>query len=142
MKILNAAIGLGCVMALVAGAQTAQATSPKGKSFHVTVYTSFKTQFDDCFSFGVDGSLLILGFGPIRYRLDELNSQPDAWQAIGEAPGFVGLALHGTTAGPGAQTIRANGMSSDGDTYILQGVLDPSCAADTARRAGGSRYRR
>lgn len=141
MRTLDAAIKLGCVLCLSLGAQAAQAHSPRGKAYHVTVYSSFETQFDDCFSFADDGSLTIAGFGTILYRFDALNTQVDAFQASGGDLGFT-LSFHGTTAGADGQTIQANGLSSDGDTYILQGVLDSSCTANTASRAAGSLYRR
>ena len=52
MRIVYAAIKLGCVVCVGLGAQAAEAHSPKGKAYHVTVYSSFQTQFDDCFSSG------------------------------------------------------------------------------------------
>ncbi len=140
MKFAHAVLGLGC--ALMLGTGSAMAHSPAGKAYTATVYSSFGTRFQDCFSFGRNGVLTILGFAPIPYRLDELNTQPDAWQAIGVPSGLFGLAFHGTVGGAGAQTISANGMNDMGDTFILRGVLDPSCAGDGARRRGGSPYRR
>lgn len=140
MRLFYTALGLGLVLGLGSGA--AAANSPQGKTYHVTVYASFGNQFDDCFTFRNNGRLIIEGFGPTTYRLDELNTQPDAWQAVGIASGQYGLAFHGTVGGAGAQTIRANAVSTDGDTYILQGVLDPGCTASTAARSAGSGYRR
>jgi hypothetical protein len=142
MWIGAATMALGCTLCVGLGAQPAEAHSPKGKAYHITVYTSFETQFDDCFAFLKDGTLVIEGFGPLLYRFDELNGQPEAWQAISTQAGGFNLAFHGTIGGADARTISANGIGTDGDTYILQGVLDPSCAAERARRAGGVPYRR
>ena len=140
MRIYAATATLACALFLGAGGQAAEAHSPKGKSYHVTVYSSFNTQFDDCFSFLKDGTLVISGFGQLLYRFDELNGQTDAWQAL-STQGPFGLAFHGSVGGADGRTISGNGLNFDGDTFILQGVVDPSCAAERARGAGGSPYR-
>lgn len=49
----------------------------------------------------------------------------------------------GTVGGAGAQTIQANAVSTTGETYILQGVLDPGCTVSAASRsAAGLEYGR
>ena len=140
MRLLHAALGLGLLVGSGSGA--AAANSPQGKTYHVTVYASFGNQFDDCFSFRSSGKLVIAGFGPTTWRLDELNTQPDAWQAVGVGAGRYGLAFHGSVGGAGAQTIWANAVSTDGDTYILQGVLDPGCTLSATSRSAGTGYGR
>ena len=75
MKLVHAGLGLGLFLCLSAG--HAAAHSPEGKSYHVTVYASFGDQFDDCFRFGKNGTLIVDGFvGSLAYALDELNKQP------------------------------------------------------------------
>lgn len=140
MRTFAVSAALGCALCLGFGAGPAEAHSPQGKTYRVTVIASFGTQFEDCFAFGRNGRLVIAGFGPIAYRFDELNSQPETWQATGTDGGPVGLAFHGTVGGDDARTINANGMSTVGDTFILQGVVDPGCAAGSVRSAG-SPYR-
>jgi hypothetical protein len=139
-------MALGCALSLGLSANVAlanspkgQANSPNGQAYNVNVFSSFGTQFSDCFAFNDSGTLLVQGYGPLVYRFDELNTQPDAWQATaGTNPpfGFV-LAFHGTVGGGAGQTIIANGISSEGDTFILQGVVVPSCAPG---RSGASPY--
>ena len=141
-------MALGCALSLGLSANVALANSsppppdaatPKGQAYNVNVFSSFDTQFSDCFAFDNSGTLVIRGYGPIIYRFDELNKQRDAWQATaGTNPpfGFV-LAFHGTAGGAAGQTIIANGISSEGDTFILHGVVVPSCAPS---RSGASPY--
>ena len=52
-------------------------------------------------------------------------------------PFRIGLLGHGTVGGAAGQTIIANGISSEGNTFILQGEEDPSCAS---QRSGASPY--
>lgn len=124
----------------------ALATSPVGKDYKVTVFSSFQTVFSDCLLFANDGRLTLVGlpFGDLLYRLGQLDHQRDAFQAgpTQQSGGFV-LTLHGTVFGAGAETIQGNMVSSDGDTFIFQGVVDSGCATETlARQGGGSSYRR
>ena len=134
--LLPALAGILCL-----AAQPALATSPKGKTYSVTLYSSFNTKFDDCFAFGKNGSLIIQGFGPMIYRFGELNAQSDSWQALSRPSAPFGLTFHGVSGGAGAQTLQGNGLNVDGDTFVLLGVPDPNCNAASAERRAGS-YRR
>lgn len=145
MRHIGTATMLGCALWAGLGASAAAAPSPRGKAYSVHVYTSFGTNFDDCFAFGQGGILTVAAYGPLLYRLDELNSQPEDWQATARTNppfGFV-LTFHGSVGGANAQTVSADGVSSEGNSFILRGVLDPGCAASAAGRQGGSSpYRR
>lgn len=109
--------------------------SPDGKIYLVHVFSSFNTQFSDCFSFDKTGILIISDYGPLVYKKDQLNLQYSAWQAVAtkeqaHAAGFV-LSFHGSVAGQG-HTITANGLNDDGDTFIFQGVQVTSCPLKSA----------
>ena len=79
------------------------------------------------------------------YRFAALDDQPGAFQALnatGPADDFW-LSFHGTVGGDHARTLTANGLSSYGTTFILQGRLDPACKPQqpTSRAAGASPWR-
>ena len=144
MRHVGAVTMLGCALWCGMGANAALAQSPNGKAYGVHVFSSFGTQFDDCFAFDNSGTLSVRGYGPILYRHDELNTQPEDWQATARTnpPFGVVLTFHGSVGGSNAQTIVADGVSSEGSTFILQGVLNSECAPIAARRSGASPYRR
>lgn len=127
---------VGALMSTVAPLP-AFATGGKGRSYSVHVFTSFGTNFSDCYTFAANGTLLVALFGPLTYRSDELNAAKGTWQATSKGD-FV-LSFHGTFGGVSAQTLDANGVSSEGDTYIVQGVAAAQC---TTPKVAGSRYRR
>jgi hypothetical protein len=114
--------------------------SPDGNAYRVEVFSSFGTQFQDCFSFNKTGQLTIGGFGQITYRKDQLNYQPQEWQAEGDAGGFA-LSFHGTVRGTG-HTILANGMNEFGETFIFQGVLDSACRLEAKAKGSASPYKK
>jgi hypothetical protein len=120
--------------------------SPDGNVYRVEVFSSFGTQFQDCFSFNKTGQLTVEGYdGQLTYSKDQLNYQPQEWQATSSQEGAGGfdLSFHGTVRGTG-HTILANGMNEYGETFILQGVLDSACraAAKAKARASASPYKK
>jgi hypothetical protein len=117
--------------------------SPDGNAYTVEVFSSFGTQFQDCFSFNKTGQLTIAGYGQLTYRKDQLNYQPQEWQATSSQEGAGGfdLSFHGTVRGTG-HTILANGMNEYGETFILQGVLDSACRAAAKAKGSASPYKK
>lgn len=128
----------GCLS--ISGALAAEL--PDGHQYKVTVFSSFGSQFNDCFTFDRSGNLQVAGYGPLIYRHGQLNGQIKSWDAIPVSPvyGFT-LSFHGSVGGAAGQTIVANGISSEGSTFILQGVLNSSCAASVARQPAGSAWK-
>ena len=139
MKCMSRTLALSCALGICLGGGTAFANPPKGQAYFAHVFTSFRSDFFACFVFEKSGTLLVEGLAPEIFRFDELDTQPGTWQAgPGGAQGFS-VSFHGTTGGTEGQTIVANGVSSEGNTFILQGVLDPSCVGSSAAtRRGGA----
>ena len=134
----------GYALSFLPNANAALASSPKGQVYLVHVFSSFDTEFYDCYSFEKSGTLSIKDYGPINYRFDELNTETEDWQATaGTNPpfGFV-LSFHGHVGGSTGKTIVGNGLSSNGDTFILQGVVNPGCASSAKQPSGTTPYRR
>ena len=139
MKCTSRTLLLSCALGICLGGGSAFAHPPKGQAYLTHVFTSFGGDFFACFVFEKSGTLLVEGLAPEIFRFDELDTQPGTWQAgPGGALGFS-VSFHGTTGGTEGQTILANGVSSEGDTFILQGVLDLSCGGSSAStRRGGA----
>jgi hypothetical protein len=138
MNNINTGMRLGLLIGFGLSASAALAHSPNGHTYNVVVFSSSDTQFNSCFVFDTAGNLTVGGYGSIVYRHDQLNTQPEAWQATPSSAhipfGFV-LSFHGTVGGDGGQTIVANGMNEFGDTFILQGVVVSSCPPAAAAKA-------
>jgi len=133
---------LGLLLWCGLSTSAALAHSPDGNVYKVNVFSSFGTQFSDCLLFDQkSGTLSIAAYGKVTYRHDQLNAQPEAWQATSVSGSAFILSFHGTVGGSTGQTINANGLNEFGDTFILQGVAEPSCAL-VAKRLGGSPYKR
>lgn len=144
MKSLGPVTLFGCALWCGISTSAAAAQSPDGKVYRVHVFSSFGTQFDDCFTFNNSGILSVRGYGRMLYRHDELNTQPKDWQATARTNppfGFV-LTFHGSVGGSNGQTIVADAVSSEGDTFIVRGVRDAACASSAARRRSASPYQR
>ena len=134
---------IGLLLCCGLGTSAAVAHSPDGHIYNVNVFSSFGTQFNDCLVFDQrSGTLSIAGYGKAIYRHDELNTQPEAWQATSPNGSLFILSFHGTVGGSGGQTIVANGLNEFGDTFILQGVIAERGCAPAATRLRGSPYKR
>jgi hypothetical protein len=121
-------------------AAPALANPPAGKRYAVTVFGKGGDPFTDCFAFTPWGQMTVQGFGELIWRFDALDSEVGAFQAaptLGNL-GF-GLLVHGTAQGKGGETIAGDIATSDGATFIFQGVLDPGCGK--GGRAPGQSYR-
>lgn len=120
-------------------AAPALATPPAGKRYAVTVFGRGGDPFIDCFAFTPWGQMTVRGFGELIWRFDALDSEFGGFQAaptLGNL-GF-GLLVHGTIQGKGGETIAGDIATSDGATFVFQGVLDPGCKGN---RAPGQSYR-
>jgi len=121
------------------------AHDPSGQTYRVEVFSSFGTQFQDCFAFDkfnkVD-NLTVAGFGSLTARHDQLNNDLPTWQAVSTTGQLFNLAFHGTVGGSGGQTIQANGVNEFGDTFILQGVSDRNCILTLSATAKKGEYRK
>jgi hypothetical protein len=121
----------------------ALAHSPDDHTYKVNVFSSFGTQFEDCFAFDrKSGTLTITGYGKDIYRHDQLNTQPEAWQATSSKGNLFILSFHGAVGGSGGQTIIADGLNEFGDTFILQGIIQQPCASPAAKQSSASPWRR
>ena len=140
MRRFATVIGCACALSYALHAGAALAGSPKGQIYLAHVFTSFGTEFEDCFFFSKTGKLKIDNYGTILYRFDALNSQTNNWQALAgpKPPNGFGLAFHGHVSGPNGDTFDGDGVSSQGATFILQGVMDPTCRSSA--RTSTSRY--
>ena len=75
MRRFAAVIGCACAFSFALQASAALAGSPKGQNYLVHVFTSFGTEFEDCFFFSKTGKLNIDNYGTILYRFDALNTK-------------------------------------------------------------------
>ena len=134
------AVTFVCAVWCAFSANAALAGSPRGQNYLVHVFTSFGTEFEDCFFFSKTGKLNISDYGTILYRFDALNTKASNWQALSGAkpPHGFALAFHGHVSGSTGDTLDGDGVSSEGNTFILQGVMDSTCRS--AARASASRY--
>ncbi|MGD9510278.1 MAG: hypothetical protein AB7I59_05935 [Geminicoccaceae bacterium] len=127
-------------LALACGlAAPALANPPAGKRYAVTVFGKSGGPFTDCFAFTPWGQMTIQGFGQLIWRFDALDSELGAFQAaptLGNL-GF-GLLVHGTVQGEGGETMAGDIATSDGATFVFQGVLVSGCKGN---RAPGQSYR-
>src|SRR3954447_6335233 len=82
MRRFAAVIGCACALSYVFSAGAVLAGSPRGQIYFAHVFTSFGTEFDDCFFFSKTGKLNIDNYGTILYRFDALNTQANDWQAF------------------------------------------------------------
>lgn len=133
---------LACALLGLAGlpAHAADNASPRGKGYLAHVYGSDGQDFLACLFFAKNGKLLVEHYGPLIYRFDALDDQTDAFQALnatGQVDDFW-LTFHGTVGGAQDRTLTANGLSSYGTTFILQGRLDPNCKPQQTRSAAGA----
>ncbi|MGD9510279.1 MAG: hypothetical protein AB7I59_05940 [Geminicoccaceae bacterium] len=138
---------LACSLLGLAGlpAHAADTASPRGKGYLAHVYGSDGQDFLACFFFARNGQLLVEHYGPVLYRFDALDDQTNAFQALnatGQVDDFW-LTFHGNVGGDQGRTLTANGLSSYGTTFILQGRLDRTCKPQqpTSRSAGASPWR-
>ncbi len=141
MKKYYATVKLGMLLGCFLSANAALAHSPQGKSYLTAVFSNFGTQFEACFAFDNAGNLTVGGYGTIIYRHDELNNASPLWQATpvtGKIPTFFILSFHGDVGGDGGQTLHANGLNSDGDTFIVDGVEVSACPPGTQAAAKSS----
>ena len=139
MKYMLRILALSCALGIYLCGGAAFAHAPKGQAYFTHVFTNFGSDFFACFVFEKSGALLVEGLSPEIFRFDELDTQPGTWQAGPGGSLGLSVSFHGTTGGTKGQTILGNGVSSEGDTFILQGVLDPSCAGSPAStRRGGA----
>jgi hypothetical protein len=136
MKRVDTLMKLGLALWCGLGASAALAHSPDDHTYKIHVFSSFGTQFDDCFTFDrKSGTLTIANYGKDIYRHDQLDTQPEAWQATSPKGNAFILSFHGSVGGGGGQTIIANGLNEFGDTFILQGVIQQSCTALLAKQS-------
>jgi len=127
-------------LALACGlAAPALANPPAGKRYAVTVFGKSGAPFTDCFAFSPWGQMTVQGFGELIWRFDALDSEVGAFQAAPTLGNLgLGLLVHGTAQGDGGQTIAGDIATSDGATFVFQGVLEPGCKGN---RAAGQSYR-
>jgi hypothetical protein len=141
---ISRTLALGCALGLCLYGSTAFANNPptnnppKGQTYATNVFSSRGGAMFACFVFDESGTLLVDGLPPEIYRFDELDTQPGTWQAGPGGPLAFSVSFHGTTGGAAGETILGNGVSSEGVTFILQGVLNPSCIGSSASRRGGA----
>jgi hypothetical protein len=138
---------LACALLGLAGlpAHATETASPRGKGYLAHVFGSDGQDFLACLFFAKNGRLLVEHYGPVLYRFDDLDGQTDAFQALnatGQVDDFW-LTFHGAVGGDQGRTLTANGLSSYGTTFILQGRLDPTCKPQQQPRsaAGASPWR-
>lgn len=79
---------------------TVNAQRPDGISYAVDVQSSFGTEFSDCFIFGNDGVLTVLGLGiPQVYEQKDLGKSKVFWQSVPFSGFGFSIAFSGTATG-------------------------------------------
>ena len=122
------ALALGLLLPGVAQA----ALAPAGKSYRLTVTTSFEPAFVDCWTFGTNGSFIYsprLHYFP--YQLTALNTDPDHVQALWQGRVSIGFAtvVSGTAiSGDAVDALRR--------TYSFTGTQVTSCAGQPSASTG------
>ena len=108
--------------------------------FKVKVKSSFGTEFDDCFHFFTDGSLLVEGYsGQSVWAYKSLGHAKFRWQSVSiNDSTLFSLAFSGTKAFLG---LHADGINDNGDTFKIVGKRVKECSLlATADAASGSPY--
>ena len=93
----------------------ANAQRPDGISYAVDVQTSFGTEFSDCFIFGYDGVLTVLGLpAPLLFDQRDLGESKVFWQSVVFPGNGFSIAFSGMTTGN-----ETNGMiQGDGISFL------------------------
>ena len=129
------------VLGLLAFPMASMALTDNGPEwFKVHVKSSFGTEFDDCFHFFPDGSLVIEGYdGQSAWAYKSLGQAKFRWQSVSlEGSTFFSLAFSGTK---GLFGLFADGINDTGDTFKIVGKRVKECSLEaTAEAAGGSPY--
>jgi hypothetical protein len=134
MTVLSRAFPLALVASAVLGAAGAHAAQqPAGQFYKLTVSSSFKAPFADCWAFSSNGRFILshAGLGSFPYQLTGLNTVAGHFQAIWEGRNSIGFS--GITNG---STITGDGVDSYDRTYRYTGNLASSCGAADATAQG------
>jgi hypothetical protein len=97
-----------------------------GRSYLVEVRDFLGNTFTDCLRFDEFGGLTVDGLGQtLTWRRKRLDMSPNGWQATSRSGAALPIAFDGLLAG---RTIRGNGIDERGDTYLIRGEENESCA--------------
>jgi hypothetical protein len=128
--------GAAALLSLALASTGAHAgTTPNGLSFAVKVSTNSGAPFNDCFTFGADGRLVVSGlrrYGSLVYA-DDTYGTDVTWLSVAP-PGFVARfgAAYTFTGEVDNGDLVATGLSTPDYTYSITGTPTASCAADAA----------
>jgi hypothetical protein len=133
-KIVSYIVVFLASFALTVGAANAQ--RPDGISYAVTVQASFGTEFSDCFIFGNDGVLTVLGLGiPQAFDQKNLGESKVFWQSVTYSDFGFSIAFSGMVAGNEKDgMIKGDAVSEFGDTFSFTG-RPADCAGFVAASA-------
>ena len=143
MTKLQASALVAAALSGILAAAPADASSPRGRSYYAHVIPASGPEFFSCLEFKRSGVLVIEGYGPVLYRFDELNDAVDSFQTAPiDAKKILGffLTFHGSVEGAKGRTLTAEALNSRGNTFIIQGALEPNCAGlrNSAAREGAA----
>ena len=141
--ILSSFIVVSVLLALPVGTM-ALLDNGESQTYRVYVTTSFGTQFEDCYTFNSDGSLVIaLGPGEQVWAGKNLGNNKYAWQSTSTFNTAFPLAFSGVKSLFG---LSGDGINNIRNTFKLFGKLDKRCevlppAAEESLASTGNPYK-
>jgi hypothetical protein len=115
-----------------------------GKTFHVTVESSFGTTFGDCYRFDVPGAgdlSIDQLFQVITYRHGQLDTVGTRFKAVSRSGQPLSIMFYGEGIDALAQ-LTGEAVSEFGDTFVFSGPETLSCVAAPAAPNETSPYAR
>jgi hypothetical protein len=113
-----------------------------GRTYQVTVKSSFGTTFNDCFRFDVPlaGDLTINGLGQtITYRHGQLDTVNTSFKAVTRGGQAFSIMFYGQEV-EALEQLTGEAVSTFGDTFVFSGQETASCVAALADPLGPSLY--
>jgi hypothetical protein len=113
-----------------------------GRTFHVTVKSSFGTTFGDCFRFDAPGAgdLSIDGLGQtLTYRHGQLDAVDTRFKAVTRSGQAFSIMFYGDEV-DALEQLTGEAVSTLGDTFVFSGQETMSCVAGPADPSVTSPY--
>ena len=114
-----------------------------GKTYLVTVKSSFRTTFTDCFRFDVPapGELSIDGLGEsVIYRYGQLWAVKTSFKAVSLSGEFLSIMFYGEEV-DALKQLNGEGVNEYGDTFVFTGLQTATCVSDAVASRRISPYR-
>src|ERR1700730_4186262 len=130
------------VFALVLAPSSSTSNQLQGRTYQVTVKSSFGTTFSDCFHFDAPGAgdLKIDGLGQtLTYRHGQLDTVNTRFKAVTRSGQAFSIMFYGEEV-EALEQLTGEAVSTLGDTFVFSGQETLSCVAAPADSLGTSPY--